>query len=140
MMFFAHLFILKDSDCLQNLIICSFDHLRPLNQISLQSVYNLASNVVHRQTNKQAKATKSVPFFAKEVNTLEKSTQVHKDFYSCFYAAGCHAIFIQNIHSKSPLLLDFVLCITCNIFGNGINDCVRTSFTMAKALSYFVPS
>ena len=51
--FFAHLSIWEDPDHHQNLISSSFHHPRPLHRISLQSVHNVLSNVVHYQTNRQ---------------------------------------------------------------------------------------
>ena len=41
----------------------------PLHKISSQSIHNLLSNVVHKQTNKQTNATKNITSFAKEVIT-----------------------------------------------------------------------
>ena len=52
-MFFAHLLILEDPDHYQNLISSSLYHLRPLHKISAQSVHNILSDIVHKQTNKQ---------------------------------------------------------------------------------------
>ena len=51
--FFSHLLILEYSDHYQNLISSSLYYPGPLHKISLQSVRNYLSNVVHRQTNKQ---------------------------------------------------------------------------------------
>ena len=50
--YFAHLLILEYSDHHQNLISSSLYYPGPLHKISRQSVYNLLSNVVHRQTDK----------------------------------------------------------------------------------------
>ena len=54
---FAHLVILEYPDHHQNLISSSLYNPGPLHKISSQSVHNLLSNVVHRQTNKQKKQT-----------------------------------------------------------------------------------
>ena len=51
--FFAHLLILEYPDHHQNLISSSLYCPGPLHKISSQSVHNLLSNVVHRQTDKQ---------------------------------------------------------------------------------------
>ena len=51
--FFAHLLILQYPDHHQNLISSSLYYSGPVHKISSQSVHNLLSNVVHRQTNKQ---------------------------------------------------------------------------------------
>ena len=51
--FFAHLLILQYPDHHQNLISSSWYYSGPLHKISSQSVYNVLSNVVHRQTDKQ---------------------------------------------------------------------------------------
>ena len=53
MVFFAHLLILEYSDQHQNVISSSLYYPGPLHKISLQSVLNFLSNVVHRQTSKQ---------------------------------------------------------------------------------------
>ena len=53
MVFCAHLLILEYSDHHQNLISSSWYDPGPLHKISLQSVHNFLSNVVHRQTDKQ---------------------------------------------------------------------------------------
>ena len=50
---FAHLLILQYPDHHQNLIGSSLYYSGPLHKISSQSVRNLLSNVVHRQTDKQ---------------------------------------------------------------------------------------
>ena len=50
---FAHLLILEYPEHHQNLISSSLYYLGPLHKISSQSVHNLLSNVVHRQTDKQ---------------------------------------------------------------------------------------
>ena len=50
--FFAHLLILQYPDHHQNLISSSFYYSGPLHKISSQSVHNVLSNVVHRQTDK----------------------------------------------------------------------------------------
>ena len=52
MVFFAHLLILEYPDHHQNLISSSLYYPGPLHKISLQSVDNCLSNVVHRQTHK----------------------------------------------------------------------------------------
>ena len=65
--FFAHLLILEYPDHHHNLISSSLYYPGPLHEISSQSVHNFLSNVVHRQTDRQTNATKSVTFFAKEV-------------------------------------------------------------------------
>ena len=69
--FFARLLILEYSDHHQNLISSSLYYPGHLHNISLQSVHNFLSNVVHRQTNKQTNrqtnATKNITSFAKEV-------------------------------------------------------------------------
>ena len=71
MVFVAHLLILEYSDQHQTLISSSLYYPGPLHKISLQSVHNFLSNVVHRQTNKQTdrqtNATKIITSFAKEV-------------------------------------------------------------------------
>ena len=51
--FFAHLLILQYPDHHQNLISSSLYHSGPAHKISSQSVYNVLSYVVHRQTNRQ---------------------------------------------------------------------------------------
>ena len=53
MLFFAHLLILEYSDHHQNVISSSLYYKGPLHKISLQSVHNFLSNVVHRHTDKQ---------------------------------------------------------------------------------------
>ena len=53
MVFFAHLLILAYSDHHQNLIRSSLYYPGPLHKISLQSVHNFLSDVVHRQTGKE---------------------------------------------------------------------------------------
>ena len=51
--FVAHLLILEYPDHQQNLISSSLYYLGPLHKISSQSVHNVLSFVVHRQTDKQ---------------------------------------------------------------------------------------
>ena len=62
--FFAHLLILQYPDHHQNLISSYLYYSGPVHKISSQSVHNLLSNVVHRQTNKQTNrqtnATKNI--------------------------------------------------------------------------------
>ena len=53
MVFFAHLLILEYSDHHQNLISSSLYYPGPLHKISLQSIHNFLSDVVHRQTDRQ---------------------------------------------------------------------------------------
>ena len=65
--FFAHLLILEYPDHHQNLISSSWYYPGPLHTISSQSVHNVLSDVVHRQTDKQTNATKNITSFAKEV-------------------------------------------------------------------------
>ena len=73
--FFAHLLILQYPDHHQNLISSSLYYSGPVHKISSQSVHNLLSNVVHRQTDRQTdrhtdkltNATKNITSFAKEV-------------------------------------------------------------------------
>ena len=71
---FDHLLILEYSDNHQNLISSSLHCPGPLHKILSQSVYNLFSNIVHRQTDKQTdrqtNATKNI-IFTKEVITSE---------------------------------------------------------------------
>ena len=50
MVFVAHLLILEYSDHHQNIIISSLFYPVPFHKISLQSIHNFLSNVVHRQT------------------------------------------------------------------------------------------
>ena len=50
---FAHLLILQYPDHHQNLISSSLYYSGPVHKISSQSVHNILSNVVHRQTDKQ---------------------------------------------------------------------------------------
>ena len=50
---FSHLLILEYSDHHQNLISSSLYYPVPFHRISLQSVYNFLSDVVHRQTDRQ---------------------------------------------------------------------------------------
>ena len=71
--FFAHLVILEYSDHHQNLI-SSLYYPGSFHKILSQSVHNVLSNVVHRQTDKLTNATKSITSFAKEVRTLTRST------------------------------------------------------------------
>ena len=52
MVYFAHLLILKYPDHHQNVISSSLYYPGPLHKISSQSVHNLLSDVVHRQTDK----------------------------------------------------------------------------------------
>ena len=68
--FFAHLLILEYPDHHQNVISSSLYYPAPLHNISSQSVHNLFSNVVHRQTDRQTNATKNITSFAKEVSTI----------------------------------------------------------------------
>ena len=69
--FFAYLLILQYPDHHQNLISSSLYYSGPVHKISSQSVHNILSNVVHRQTDKQTdkltNATKNITSFAKEV-------------------------------------------------------------------------
>ena len=51
--FFAHLLILQYPDHHQNLISSSLYYSGPVHKISSQSVHNILSNVVHRQTNQR---------------------------------------------------------------------------------------
>ena len=53
MVFFAHFLILEYPDYHQNLIISLLYYPGPLDKMSSQSVHNLLSNVVLRQTNRQ---------------------------------------------------------------------------------------
>ena len=73
--FFAHLLILQYPDHHQNLISSSLYYSGPVHKISSQSVHNLLSNVVHRQTDKHTdkltNATKNITSFAKEVISRE---------------------------------------------------------------------
>ena len=62
--FFAHLLISGDPDRHQNLISSSWYHFRPLHKISLQSVYNVLSNVAHKH--RQTHTTKTITSFAKD--------------------------------------------------------------------------
>ena len=64
---FAHLLTLKYTGHHQNLISSSLYYSWPLHKISSQSIHNLLSNVVHRQTDKQTNATKNITSFAKEL-------------------------------------------------------------------------
>ena len=68
--FFTHLLILEYPDHHQTFISSSLYYPRPCPKISSQSVHNFLSNVVHKQTNRQTKATKNITSFAKEVITL----------------------------------------------------------------------
>ena len=65
---FAHLLILEYPDNYQNLINSLLYYPGPRPKIASQSFYDLLSNVVHRQTNRQTNATKNITSFAKEVN------------------------------------------------------------------------
>ena len=69
--FFAHLLILEYPDRHENLISSSLSYPGPLQTISSQSVYNFLSNVVNRQTNKQAdrqtNSTQKITSFVEEV-------------------------------------------------------------------------
>ena len=67
---FAHLLILEYPDHHQNLISSSLYYPGPLHKISSQSVHNLLSNVVHRQTDKLTNTTTNITSFAKEVICL----------------------------------------------------------------------
>ena len=51
--FFAHLLILQYPDHHQNLISSSLYYSGPVHKISSQSVHNVLSTVVHRQTDRQ---------------------------------------------------------------------------------------
>ena len=77
--FFAHLLILQYPGHHQNFISSSLYYSGPVHKISSQSVHNLLSNVVHRQTNKQTvkltNATKNITSFAKEVKSLKTFLQ-----------------------------------------------------------------
>ena len=75
MVFFAHLLILEHPDHHQNLISSSLYYPGPLHKISSQSIHNLLSNVVHRQTDKLTNATKNITSFAKEV-TIHLGCQI----------------------------------------------------------------
>ena len=59
----VQLLIFEDPDHHQNLISSSLYHPGPLHKISSQSVYNLLSNVVHKQTDRQTNATKNITSF-----------------------------------------------------------------------------
>ena len=92
MVFFAHLLILEYLDQHQNLISSSLYYPGPLHKISLQSVHNVLSNVVHRQTdrqtNRQTNATKNITSFAKEViinilNLIPYSDILQDDLLVC---------------------------------------------------------
>ena len=78
--FFAHLLILEYSDHHQNLISSSLYYPGPLHKISLQSVHNFLSNVVHRQTNQRYQ----------KHNLLcqggnKSSDYMASDFYQCLF-------------------------------------------------------
>ena len=64
---FTHLLILEYPDHHQNLFSSSLYYPGPLHKISSQSVHNVLSNVVHRQTDRQTNATKNITSFTKEV-------------------------------------------------------------------------
>ena len=51
--FFAHLLILEDLDQHQNLMSSSLYYPGPLHKISSQSIRNILSNVVYKQTDRQ---------------------------------------------------------------------------------------
>ena len=53
MVFLAHLLMLEYSDYHHNVYSSSLHYPGPLHKFSLQSVHNVLSNVIHRQTNKQ---------------------------------------------------------------------------------------
>ena len=53
LLIFAHLLVLKDPDHHHNLISPSLYHPKPLHKISSQSIHNVLSNVVHKQTDRQ---------------------------------------------------------------------------------------
>ena len=55
MVFVAHLLILEDPDCHQNVISSSLYQSRPLHKISSQSVHHFMSNVAYKQSNKPIK-------------------------------------------------------------------------------------
>ena len=65
--FCAHLLIVEYPYHHQNLISSSLYYPGPLHKVSSQSVYNLFSNVVQRQTNRQTNAPENITSFAKEV-------------------------------------------------------------------------
>ena len=67
MVFFAHLPILEYLDHQQNLISSSLYYPGPFHKVLSQSVHNLLSNNVHRQTDKPTYITKNIISFAKEV-------------------------------------------------------------------------
>ena len=70
--FFAHLLILEYLDHHHNLIISILYYPGPLHKISSQSIHNVLSNVVPKQTNRQTdkpNATKNITSFGKEVIT-----------------------------------------------------------------------
>ena len=71
MVLFAHLLILEYPDHHQNLISSSLYYPEPLHKISSQSVHNLLSNAVHKQTNRQTNATKNITPFATEVTNQQ---------------------------------------------------------------------
>ena len=66
---FAHLLIYEDLDCHQKLISSSMYYPGPLHKISLQSIYNLMSNVAYKETDmyRQTNATENITSFVKEV-------------------------------------------------------------------------
>ena len=73
--FFVHLLILEDLDHHQNLISSSLYYPGPFHKLSSQSIHNILSNAVHKQTDRQINTTKTQPPFAKEV-TICKAWQV----------------------------------------------------------------
>ena len=80
--FVAHLLILQYPDHHQNLLSFSLYYSGPIHKISSQSVHNVLSNVVHRQTDRQTgkltNATKNITSVAKEVITTDlRIIEVH---------------------------------------------------------------
>ena len=84
-----------DPDHSQNPITCSLYHPGPLHEISSQSVHNVLSNFVNRQTNSQTNATESITSLA-EVKIESLSCCVFDDSQS---TNSSHIEFIEQKRS-----------------------------------------
>ena len=71
-MFFAHLLILEYPDHHQHLISSTLHYPGSLHEISFQSIYNVLSNVVHRQTNQTTPWTNRQTNATKNTRTLRE--------------------------------------------------------------------
>ena len=99
--FFAHLLILECPDHHQNFLSFSLYYPGPCPQISSQSIRNVLSNVVpkqtdkeRKQTNRQTNATKNITSFSNEVKKKQKtdSLALLKTRVTIYCYNGLHAL------------------------------------------------